>query len=170
VELALDGAPPSGRVSVEHVINVLARPNAAPRPANVETALQVQTPSIADTARCDRLRHIQEAGYAGRHCRTQGVAAERHGRDLGRSDLNAAKFPSPLATAIGVAGIVQHGKRGRFYSTVDLVNALEREKAQGKAGRIAASMLRLDAGMKWHRYAPQAIPFVDQDQQRGRFY
>ena len=33
----------------------------------------------------------------------------------------------------------------RFYSTVDLVNALEQEKAQGKAGRIAASMLRLDA-------------------------
>jgi DNA replication protein DnaC len=28
---------------------------------------------------------------------------------------------------------------------VDLVNALEQEKAQGKAGRIAGSMLRLDA-------------------------
>jgi hypothetical protein len=33
----------------------------------------------------------------------------------------------------------------RFYSTVDLVNALEQEKAQGKAGRIAGSMLRMDA-------------------------
>ncbi len=31
VELALERAPPSGRVSVEHVINVLARLNAAPR-------------------------------------------------------------------------------------------------------------------------------------------
>ena len=49
-----------------------------------------------------------------------------------------------LATAIGVAGITQHGKRVRFYSTVDLVNALEREKAEGKAGRIALSLLRLD--------------------------
>ena len=49
-----------------------------------------------------------------------------------------------LATAIGVAGITRHGKRVRFYSTVDLVNALEQEKAQGKAGRIAASLLRLD--------------------------
>ena len=29
-----------------------------------------------------------------------------------------------LATAIGVAGIARHGKRVRFYSTVDLVNAL----------------------------------------------
>ena len=30
-----------------------------------------------------------------------------------------------LATAIGVAGITRHSKRVRFYSTVDLVNALE---------------------------------------------
>jgi DNA replication protein DnaC len=52
---------------------------------------------------------------------------------------------SHLATAIGVSAITQHGKRVRFYSTVDLVNALEQEKVQGKAGRIAASMLRLDA-------------------------
>jgi len=28
-------------------------------------------------------------------------------------------------------------KRVRFYSTVDLVNLLEREKHDGKAGRIA---------------------------------
>ena len=51
---------------------------------------------------------------------------------------------SHLATAIGVAGIARHGKRVRFYSTVDLVNALEQEKAQGKAGRIATSLLRMD--------------------------
>jgi DNA replication protein DnaC len=49
-----------------------------------------------------------------------------------------------LATAIGVAGISRHGKRVRFYSTVDLVNALEQEKAQGRAGRLAASLLRMD--------------------------
>ena len=49
-----------------------------------------------------------------------------------------------LATAIGVAGIVRHGKRVRFYSTVDLVNALEQEKAQGKAGRIALGLQRMD--------------------------
>jgi DNA replication protein DnaC len=49
-----------------------------------------------------------------------------------------------LATAIGVSGITGQGKRVRFYSTVDLVNALEQEKAQGKAGRIALSLLRMD--------------------------
>ena len=51
---------------------------------------------------------------------------------------------SHLATAIGVSAITRHGKRVRFYSTVDLVNALEQEKAQGKAGRIALSLLRMD--------------------------
>ena len=64
VELALEGAPPSGRVSEEHVVNVLARLNAAPRPANVATALQVQTRPTADPARYDRLRDIPEADHA----------------------------------------------------------------------------------------------------------
>lgn len=49
-----------------------------------------------------------------------------------------------LATAIGVAGIAMHGKRVRFYSTVDLVNALEKEKRDGHAGRIARGLSRMD--------------------------
>jgi len=49
-----------------------------------------------------------------------------------------------LATALGVSGISQHGKRIRFYSTVDLVNALEQEKAAGKAGRLAYSLSHMD--------------------------
>jgi DNA replication protein DnaC len=49
-----------------------------------------------------------------------------------------------LATAIAVSGITLQGKRVRFYSTVDLVNILEREKRDGKAGRIALSLMRMD--------------------------
>ena len=49
-----------------------------------------------------------------------------------------------LATALGISGLTQHGKKVRFYSTVDLVNALEQEKAQGKAGRLALSLSRMD--------------------------
>jgi DNA replication protein DnaC len=49
-----------------------------------------------------------------------------------------------LATALGVAGITRHAKRVRFYSTVDLANLLEQEKAAGKAGRLAFSLLRID--------------------------
>ncbi len=63
VELTLESAPPSGRVSEQHVINVLARLNAPPRPANVTTLLQVLTPPIIDTARYDRLREIKGADH-----------------------------------------------------------------------------------------------------------
>jgi transposase len=56
VELALEAAPPSGRVSVEHVVNVLGRLNAAPTPPPVATSLQVSTLPLANTARYDSLR------------------------------------------------------------------------------------------------------------------
>lgn len=49
-----------------------------------------------------------------------------------------------LATAMGVAGIAAKGKRVRFYSTLDLVNALEKEKREGKSGRIALALMRMD--------------------------
>src|SRR5665647_3193698 len=49
-----------------------------------------------------------------------------------------------LASAIGVAGIQYYGKRVRFYSTVDLVNTLEREKAAGKQGKLALSLMQMD--------------------------
>jgi DNA replication protein DnaC len=49
-----------------------------------------------------------------------------------------------LATALGISGLTRHSKRVRFYSTVDLVNALEQEKSQGRAGRIAMSLGRMD--------------------------
>ncbi len=66
VELALESGPPSGRVSVEHVVNVLGRLNAAPAPQSVATALQVRTPPLANTARYDSLRgqdRIEELGH-----------------------------------------------------------------------------------------------------------
>ena len=49
-----------------------------------------------------------------------------------------------LATALGVSGICHWGKRVRFFSTVDLVNALEQEKAAGKAGRLGFALMRMD--------------------------
>ena len=51
---------------------------------------------------------------------------------------------SHLATAIGVQAITRHGKRVRFYSTVDLVNQLEQEKAAGRSGRLANQLMHLD--------------------------
>jgi hypothetical protein len=55
-ELALEHAGPSGRVSPEHVANVLARLTAPARPLNVDTALRTLIPPKADPARYDRLR------------------------------------------------------------------------------------------------------------------
>jgi hypothetical protein len=55
VELALETGPP-GKVSVEHVVNVLGRLNAQPAPPTAATHLKATTPPLADTARYDRLR------------------------------------------------------------------------------------------------------------------
>ena len=60
-ELALETGPP-GKVSVEHVINVLGRLNAQPAPPPAATQLKVATPPLADTARYDRLRGDGAAG------------------------------------------------------------------------------------------------------------
>ncbi|QIB36466.1 IS21-like element helper ATPase IstB [Ancylobacter pratisalsi] len=49
-----------------------------------------------------------------------------------------------IATALGVQAIEHHHKRVRFFSTVELVNALEQEKAQGKAGQIATRLSHCD--------------------------
>jgi hypothetical protein len=56
VELALESGPPSGRVSVEHVVNVLGRLNATPLPQTATTQLKVRVAPLADTARYDSLR------------------------------------------------------------------------------------------------------------------
>jgi DNA replication protein DnaC len=66
-----------------------------------------------------------------------------------------------IATALGVQAIEHHRKRIRFFSTVELVNALEQEKAQGKAGRsptgspipISSSSMNSDTC----RSVPQAV-------------
>ena len=49
-----------------------------------------------------------------------------------------------LATALGVQAIEHHRRRVRFFSTIELVNALEQEKAKGKAGQTAETLARLD--------------------------
>ncbi|ACI51448.1 IstB domain protein ATP-binding protein [Gluconacetobacter diazotrophicus PA1 5] len=49
-----------------------------------------------------------------------------------------------LATALAVQAIEHHRKKIRFWSTVDLVNALEQEKTANRAGQIAERLLRLD--------------------------
>ena len=40
--------------------------------------------------------------------------------------------------------IEHHRRKVRFFSTIELVNALEQEKTRGKAGQIAESLTKLD--------------------------
>lgn len=49
-----------------------------------------------------------------------------------------------LATALGIQAITQHGKRVRFFSTLELANTLEREKAAGKQGKLAYRLMHVD--------------------------
>lgn len=49
-----------------------------------------------------------------------------------------------VATAIGVQAVEHHRKKVRFFSTIELVNLLEQEKAQGKVGQMADRLLKLD--------------------------
>ena len=49
-----------------------------------------------------------------------------------------------IASALGIQAVEHHRKKVRFLSTVDLVNALEQEKAMNKAGQLAERLIRLD--------------------------
>ena len=49
-----------------------------------------------------------------------------------------------LATAIGVEAVQCHSRRVRFFTTVELVNALEQEKAAGKPGQLALRLMYVD--------------------------
>jgi DNA replication protein DnaC len=51
---------------------------------------------------------------------------------------------SHIATALGAQAVEHHRKKVRFFSTVDLVNALEQEKVMNRAGQLADRLLRLD--------------------------
>lgn len=49
-----------------------------------------------------------------------------------------------LATALGVQAVQHQHRRVRFFSTIELVNALELEKAGGKQGQLASRMRYTD--------------------------
>jgi DNA replication protein DnaC len=49
-----------------------------------------------------------------------------------------------LATAIGVQALEHHRRRVRFFSTIELVHAHEREKLVGKPGQLATRLVYAD--------------------------
>ncbi len=49
-----------------------------------------------------------------------------------------------LASAVGIQAIEHHDARVRYFSTIELVNQLEQEKLQGKAGHLAVRLTHTD--------------------------
>ena len=85
-----------------------------------------------------------------------------------------------LATSLGIHAIRAHGKRVRFFSTVELVNMLESEKALGKAGQLAHRLMYVDLVILdemgpalqsgwWRLAVPPAVQAV-RAHQRGRHH
>ncbi|WP_425129912.1 Mu transposase domain-containing protein, partial [Burkholderia vietnamiensis] len=77
---------------------------------------------------------------------TQVLAAVReHGLDAVQAALDSGRpsgehvlnVLSRLKAPIGIEAVQRHGKRVRYFSTVELTNALEQEKSIGKQGQIA---------------------------------
>lgn len=73
-----------------------------------------------------------------------------HGCDFIEQAHNVVLIGGPgtgkthLATAIGVQAIMHHHLRVRFFSTIELVNLLETEKAAGKPGQLANRLVYAD--------------------------
>jgi DNA replication protein DnaC len=139
-ELAAQGAP--AYVSAQPVIDDLLKAEIAEREVR---AIQYQI----RLARCPTYRDLSGFDFS------QSSVNEALIRQLYRMDFvhdahNVVLIGGPgtgkthLATALCMQAIEHHARRVRFYATIDLVNALEMEKATGKHGQIANRLLHAD--------------------------
>jgi DNA replication protein DnaC len=80
----------------------------------------------------------------------EALIRQLHGGDFIDGAHNIVLIGGPgtgkthLATALGIQAVEHRRRKVRFFATVDLVNALEQEKAMNKAGQLAERLLRLD--------------------------
>ncbi|GGG06665.1 ATP-binding protein [Rhizobium wenxiniae] len=101
------------------------------------------------TARFPAYRDLNGFDFASSEI-NEALVQQLHGCDFLNDANNIVLVGGPgtgkthIATAIGVQAIEHHHKRVRFFSTVELVNALEQEKGQGRSGQIANRLVHPD--------------------------
>ncbi len=79
------------------------------------------------------------------HCSAGYAQHAREGAVLARANRTSRSCdPHAFGVSLGVQAIEHHRKRVRFFSTVELVNTLEQEKVQGKAGKIVEALIKAD--------------------------
>ena len=74
---------------------------------------------------------------------TTGITAIYAAKGVIFTRRSGGQYSTPIDT-LGVQAVEHHRRKVRFFATVDLVNALEQEKAANKAGQIAERLLKLD--------------------------
>jgi len=80
----------------------------------------------------------------------EALVRSLHGGDFIDEAHNVVLIGGPgtgkthLATAIGLQAIVHQHRRVRCFSTIELVNVLEHEKAAGKTGQMAHRLIHVD--------------------------
>lgn len=73
---------------------------------------------------------------------TQGCG--HHDPDRLRRQIRRSPGKTHVATALDIRAIKHHRQKVRFFATIELVNALEQDKAKGKTAQIAETLFRLD--------------------------
>ena len=112
--------------------------------------------------------HRDLAGFDFTQSRVDAALIQRlHGGEFIEAAHNIVFIGGPgtgkthLATAIGIEAIQKQGRRVRFFSTVELVNALEHEKASGRQGQLAYRLMYVDlVVLDELGYLPSARPVV----------
>ena len=108
--------------------------------------------SISYQLKCARFPHYRDLSNFdfGQSVVDEALARQLHRGDFMGERQNLVFVGGPgtgkthLATAIGVQAVQHLRRRVRFFSTIELVNALELEKAAGKQGQLAHRLIDAD--------------------------